>query len=299
MDSTAANEKLLALLHDKLMQLMPVPKRLESDHGDIALTRYDSTTATENCLYHPMIALVVGGDKCAFYGEKEVSYGKGEYVILCSDMPGVFHITEASQDYPFLSISLRLDPLVVRTLLANCQCDMEFSSSGQASICKGIASDDLLMTFYRLLQLFDSKDEDEFLCNMIVKEMHYFALQSPLGERLCQFSMPGTRDNRIARAIAYMRKNFREQIHMEELARQVNLAPSTFNKYFREVTSLSPLQFQKHLRLNEARRLLLIGNMEARAAAPAVGYESESQFSREYKRHFGEPPIKNTAKNHT
>ncbi len=118
-----------------------------------------------------------------------------------------------------------------------------------------------------------------------------------MGGKLYQFSMPGTRDNRIGRAIEFMRKNFREQINMEELAKRVCLAPSTFNKYFREITSLSPLQFQKHLRLSEARRLLLIENMEARTVASSVGYESESQFSREYKRHFGQPPIRNVINN--
>ncbi len=171
MNAPFPNEKLLELLQKKVMEFLPFPQRLESGQGGMALTRYDSTTSTENCLYHPMIALVLSGDKRAFYGEKEVNYGKGEYVMLCSDMPGVFHISRASRDSPFLSISLRLNPGVVRSLMAEGQCNMEDLSTGQASIFKSIATDDLLMTFYRLLQLFPSIGQgDDFLFRMLVKE---------------------------------------------------------------------------------------------------------------------------------
>ncbi len=287
-----SSDKILALICDRLVELLPVQQRDANSLPDVAITRYDCNSPPENCLYYPMIALVAQGCKRAFYGEEEVVYGKGEYIALCSDMPGRFHVVDASPEQPFLSISLRLDPHIIINLVADNLFDAERLINKEMPIGKARATEGLLLAFYRLLQLFDEKPYNQFIFELVKKEIHYYLLNSPLGEKLCLFSLPGTRDYRIARAIEILRKNYMNQINMEDLAKQVNMSTSTFNKYFKEITSLSPLQFQKHLRLHEAQRLLSMEKMDARSTSLAVGYESESQFSREYKRYFGITPMK-------
>lgn len=296
MERNASEDRILCLIRDRLMDLLPAQQRDSSSLADVALTRYNHVSTPENCLYYPMIALVAQGSKRAFYGEEEVVYGKGEYIALCSDMPGRFHITAASPEEPFLSVSLRLDPHIIMNLLAEDQFNGGYSGRKEGSIGKAAASEALLLAFYRMLQLIGEGRFSQFVFQLLKKEIHYYLLNSELGEKLCLYSLPGTRDYRVSRAVEMLRKRYREQLNMEDLARQVSMSPSTFNKYFKEITSLSPLQFQKHLRLHEAQRLLCMENMDARSASLAVGYESESQFSREYKRHFGLSPMRSLKK---
>lgn len=287
-----SSDKILALICERLLELLPVQDRDSSSLPGVAITRYDSNSPPENCLYYPMIALVAQGCKRAFYGEEEVIYGSGEYIALCSDMPGRFHIIDASPEKPFLSISLRLDPRIIINLVADNLFNVERPASREAAIGKATATEGLLLAFYRLIQLIGEKPDNRFIFELAKKEIHYYLLNIPLGEKLCLFSLPGSRDYRIGRAIEILRKNYMSQINMEDLAKQVHMSTSTFNKYFKEITSLSPLQFQKHLRLHEAQRLLSMEKMDARSTSLAVGYESESQFSREYKRYFGITPRK-------
>ncbi len=287
-----SKDRILGLICERLKELLPVQARVTDLLPDVAITRYDSNSPPENCLYYPMIALVAQGRKRAFYGEEEVMYGSGEYIALCSDMPGRFHVLDATLEKPFLSISLRLDPNIIINLVADNLFNGERGDNKEVTIGKEAAAEGLLLAFYRLIQLMGEKPYNQFIFELVKKEIHYYLLNSGLGEKLCLFSLPGTRDYRIARAIEILRKNYMRQINMEDLAKQVHMSISTFNKYFKETTSLSPLQFQKRLRLHEAQRLISMEKMDARATSLAVGYESESQFSREYKRYFGITPMK-------
>lgn len=287
-----SSDKILALICERLLELLPLQERNSNLLPDVAITRYDRNAPPENCLYYPMIALVAQGCKRAFYGDEEVIYGSGEYIALCGDMPGRFHIIDASPEKPFLSVSLKLDPWLIINLVADNLFDAGPLANKEVAIGKAAATDGLLLAFYRLLQLIDGNPCNQFIFELIKKEIHYNLLNSALGKKLCLFSLPGSRDYRISRAIEILRKNYMNQINMEDLAKQVHMSTSTFNKYFKEITSLSPLQFQKRLRLHEAQRLLSMEKMDARSTSLAVGYESESQFSREYKRYFGITPMK-------
>ena len=289
----------LELLCKELLSYLKSDERMATAIEGLMLTRIDHQTAPEQCLYYPLIALVVQGRKQAFYGEREISYGAGEYVVLGNDMPGIYHILDSSPENPFLSISIRLDPKIITNLILN---DLSNSpivqNSDYPAIAKETASCDLLLAFYRLLRLLDSPETIPLFAPSLIREIHYTVLNGKHGEKIRLAVTPGTRDNRIAQAIAWMRGHFKESFSMPELARNAGMAPATFNRYFRELTSISPLQFQKRLRLYEAQRLMFLENMDARSASSLVGYESEAQFSREYKRLFGQPPAQDAAKSH-
>lgn len=159
----------------------------------------------------------------------------------------------------------------------------------------GIAETDeaLLDAFYRLISLLDRPERQKIMAPMIIKEIHYLLLTSPLGDILRSVNTKGSRNNQIADAIAWLKENYRQPLKIEELAHKFNMAESSFYRHFSKVTSLSPLQYQKRLRLYEAQRLMLSENLDAANAAYEVGYESASQFNREYKRMFGMPPKTN------
>jgi transcriptional regulator GlxA family with amidase domain len=152
---------------------------------------------------------------------------------------------------------------------------------------------DVLDAFLRLVELLDRPEQIPVLAPMIIREIHYRLLIGPQGERLRMINTLGTQSNQIARSITWLKENYREPLQVDELARKVNMATSTFHRHFRQVTTLSPLQFQKRMRLFEAQRRMLVENEDASIAALAVGYESPTQFNREYKRQFGEPPHRN------
>lgn len=152
------------------------------------------------------------------------------------------------------------------------------------------AGAELLEAFVRLVDLLDAPGRISVFAPMILREIHYHLLSGSQGGCLRFFSSTGTQAGQVARAVSWLRENFARPFHIEELARQTNMAPSTFHRHFRQVTGMSPLQFQKRLRLYEAERLMLVEGKDASSAAIEVGYESVSQFNREYKRQFGAPP---------
>lgn len=279
-----------ALLRDRILRHMPEPGRLETALPGIALTRYDCETAPEKCLCSPMAALVVQGFKHAFYGERETNYGPGQCVVLGIDLPGVFQVVDASPTRPFLSMSIRLDNWIIAGLLSEAPALAVQTTDSPGPVQVADASGELLDAFNRLLLLLDTPERIPVFAPMLMREIHFYLLEGSLGGALRLFSIAGTKSHKIAQAIAWLRAHFSEPLQMETLARRVNMASSTFNRYFREVTSLSPLQFQKRLRLYEAQRLMFREGQDACSAATAVGYESSSQFTREYKRLFGAPP---------
>lgn len=281
---------LLEFLHSELLHWLPTSRRIPTAIDGLVLTRIDQQSSPEKCLYYPLIALVIQGRKRAFYGENELTYGAGEFVILGNDMPGAYHILDSTPDRPFLSLSIRLDPRRIASLCLEGNARMPQARENESAVGKEKAGEDLLLAFYRLLRLLREPESIPICAQAVLTEIHYYILKGPLGDKLRLAATPDTRDNRIAQSITWLRGHFRENFLMPELARLVNMAPSTFNRCFRELTSVSPLQFQKRLRLYEAQRLMTIENMDARAAALTVGYESEAQFSREYKRLFGQPP---------
>ena len=283
-------------LKEKLLKWLPEQSRLETPIPGLALTRHDENTSAIRCFYTPMIALVVQGFKRSMIGDHEANYGELHCVTVGIDMPGVFHITDASPQAPFLSLSVKLDRRIITQLITEVPSIVTAQEGEVTPIVVDEAGKELLQVFSRLVELLDTPSRIPVLAPMIIREIHYYLLCGSQGKCLRLFNTNGTQANQIAQAISWLRENYTSPLRMEELARYVNMAPSTFNRHFKEVTSLSPLQFQKRLRLYEAERLMLLEGKDAGTAALMVGYESGSQFNREYKRQFGAPPRKDIAK---
>lgn len=288
--SASAEFKLNGSLKRTLLKWLPEPGRLETAISGLALTRFDENIPAVRCFYHPMVALVVQGFKHSMIGDHEANYGEMHCVTVGIDMPGVFHITNASPEAPFLSLSVKLDRRVIAQLMTE---DPSIVATGEDDwnpVVVDEAGKDLLQAFVRLVELLETPSRIPVLAPMIVREIHYYLFCGSQGRCLRLFSTTGTQANQIAEAITWLREHYTESLNMEDLARRVNMASSTFNRHFKQVTSLSPLQFQKRLRLYEAERLMLQEGKDAGTAALMVGYASGSQFNREYKRQFGAPP---------
>ncbi len=283
-------------LKERLLKWLPEQSRLETPISGLALTRHDENTSAIKCFYTPMIALVVQGFKRSMIGDHEANYGELHCVTVGIDMPGVFHITDASPQAPFLSLSVKLDRRIITQLITEAPSIVTVQEGEVTPIVVDEVGKDLLQAFSRLVELLDTPSRIPVLAPMILREIHYYLLCGSQGKCLRLFNTNGTQANQIAQAISWLRENYTSPLRMEELARYANMAPSTFNRHFKEVTSLSPLQFQKRLRLYEAERLMLLEGKDAGTAALMVGYESGSQFNREYKRQFGAPPRKDVAK---
>ena len=283
-------------LKERLLKWLPEQSRLETPISGLALTRHDENTSAIKCFYTPMIALVVQGFKRSMIGDHEANYGELHCVTVGIDMPGVFHITDASPQAPFLSLSVKLDRRIITQLITEAPSIVTVQEGEVTPIVVDEVGKDLLQAFSRLVELLDTPSRIPVLAPMILREIHYYLLCGSQGKCLRLFNTNGTQANQIAQAISWLRENYTSPLRMEELARYANMAPSTFNRHFKEVTSLSPLQFQKRLRLYEAERLMLLEGKDAGTAALLVGYESGSQFNREYKRQFGAPPRKDVAK---
>jgi AraC-like DNA-binding protein len=283
-------------LKAKLLQWLPGQSRIATAIDGLVLSRRDEINQPENCFYKPTVGIVVQGFKRSLIGNEEYRYGQYHCMVAGVDMPSVNHITTASPKEPFLALSIKLDRYLITQLTA------EIPDSGRPAKASGRAvvvtdvSHDILDAFLRLVELLDVPARIPVLAPMIIREIHFHLLEGPQGECLRLFSTLGTQSHQIAQAINWLRKNYMAPLHIEELARRVNMAESTFHRHFREVTTMSPLQFQKQLRLYEAQRKMLVDDRDANTAALEVGYESATQFNREYKRMFGEPPYRDVSR---
>lgn len=216
--------------------------------------------------------------------------------MLGIDMPGIFQIMSATPTTPFLSLSVKLDNRIIFNLFNEIPALTETTPDSSSPVGVMDVSFELLDAFRRLVNLLEYPESIPLFGNAIMREIHFHILSGKLGSQLRLFNTFGTKAYQIGGAISWLRDNYKSAFKIGDVAARANMAPSTFNRYFRQVTGLSPLQFQKHLRLHEAERLMLVENNDATSAALAVGYESGSQFTREYKRLFGVPPRKDMAR---
>ncbi len=279
-------------LKEKLLRLLSESGRIPTAIDGLMLSRWNEISPSESCFYQPSIAVLVQGFKRSMVGNEEYCYGEQHCMVVGVDMPGVYHITRASTEEPFLSLSIKLNRYTITQLLA----EMPPLPTPQKISYSGIVVSKVplkvLDAFLRLVDVLDHPDQIPVIAPMIIREIHYHLLTSPQGECLRLVNTLGTQSNQIARAISWLRDNYKAPLQVETLAEQMNMAASTFHRHFRKVTTLSPLQFQKRLRLYEAQRLMLAEGKDATSAALNVGYESVTQFNREYKRLFSEPPFR-------
>jgi AraC-like DNA-binding protein len=240
----------------------------------------------------PMLAIVVQGKKAALLGEETHHYGAAQYLVVSVNLPISGFVVEASKEQPFLGFKLNLDPHQLCEIIAahpNIQAGNKETSVRGFFVSTAEVS--LLDCAIRLTRLLDTPQDIPFLAPTIVREIHYRLLMGQQGEAVRQIATSGSNMQRIAAVLVRIKTDFTEPLRVEDLAEQARMSPSSFHHHFKQVTSMSPLQYQKQLRLLEARRLMLAENSNAISAADRVGYESPSHFSREYARMFGAPPI--------
>jgi AraC-like DNA-binding protein len=244
----------------------------------------------------PMLAIVVQGKKAALLGEEAYYYGAAQYLILSVDLPISGFITEATPAQPYLGFKLDLDPRQLGEIIT---AQTSIIASKKETSVKGFfvsTADALLLDCaLRLTKLLDTPQDIPMLAPMIIQEIYYRLLMGEQCEAVRQIATSGSNMQRIAQVIQHIKTDFTKPLRVENLADLAKMSPSSFHHHFKQVTSMSPLNYQKQLRLLEARRLMLVENSTAANAADRVGYESPSQFSREYARMFGAPPIRDIA----
>jgi AraC-like DNA-binding protein len=294
-------DKTNKLLIEALTRLMPEPGRFETGIKGFGIGRRNGPGGISRCFYSPIIALMVQGKKHSFVGTEEVIYSPKKCVFIGVDLPTEGRIIEASPKKPCLSIILELDAAIFSELLAAIPSSETAELYDKTSPRQGMAVVDVdpyvLDAFLRLTELLNpqvkSPAERAVLGPMIIREIHYRLLQGPLGDQLRMIHTKGSRSYQIDQAILWLKKNYKKPLPINKLAKMVDMAPSTFRRHFLQLTTISPLQYQKRLRLLESQHLMLTEGMDITGAAYSVGYESITQFNREYKRMFGEPPGKN------
>lgn len=244
-------------------------------------------------VYDPMINLILTGSKTMTVGERTLRYNPATYFVMSVDLPAVGSVHPAETGEPYLAVSLTLEPTIVANLLA----DIPKPAGGDLyspGFSIAPVTDELLDAWVRMLRLMERPADVAALAPAYEREILYRVLQGPHGWMLRDIAAPGTALSRVGIAIQWIRKNFTLPLRVEALAQMAALSVSAFHRHFKAVTALSPLQYQKRIRLLHARSLLIAGEGNATSVAFGVGYESATQFSREYSRFFGLPPSKDT-----
>lgn len=269
----------------------------DGDHETVipglSLYRSSQPIPSKCGLYTSTLTLVAQGSKQVILAGERYDYDQANYLVTTIDLPVIYSVTEASPETPCLCVVWQLDPARIAELLT---ADLP---PNRASAGRGMSisplSHDMLDAVLRLVRLLDTPADIPMLAPLIERELLYRLIISDQGARLRQIAMNGSQTQQIARAIDWLRQHYSAPLRVQELARTVNMSVSSLHHHFKAITAMSPLQYQKLLRLQEARRLLLTEQCDAASAAHRVGYESPSQFSREYSRFYGAPPLRDVA----
>jgi AraC-like DNA-binding protein len=245
-------------------------------------------------LYPPSLCVIAQGSKAVMLGDERYVYDRSRFLVASVDLPAIGQILEAGPDKPYLCVMLELEPKEVASMLLDADAAVGGPAREERATARGLflskSSPVFTESVLRLLRLLATPEDIRALAPLAEREILYRLLKSEEGWRLRQIAAGQGQARRIAKAIAWLRTHFHEGLRVEALAEEANMSVSSFHAHFKSVTAMSPLQYQKQLRLQEARRLLLTDTVDAATAGHRVGYESPSQFSREYRRAFGVPP---------
>ncbi|EMN7236851.1 AraC family transcriptional regulator [Vibrio parahaemolyticus] len=258
----------------------------------LRFSRWTTPTPPTSYTHNPSICLIAQGRKRVLLGEESFIYDANHFLISSVDLPIIANIIEASEEQPYLGLIMELDLTEISQLIVDSELAFTQAKEAQKGIAVGESSESLLDAFVRLAELLDEGQNIKILAPIIKREIFYRLLMSEQGTRLHQIVTAGSHSHQIAKAIDWLKNNFVKPLSVGDLASFTGMSKSSFYTHFRSMTSMTPLQFQKKLRLSEARRLMLTENLDAMAATFKVDYESPSQFSREYSRLFGAPPSK-------
>ncbi|KPZ70028.1 HTH-type transcriptional activator RhaS [Pseudoalteromonas sp. P1-26] len=283
--------KMSAGLADKIAPLIGQQETADSVIEDLFFYRQtQAATSCSMCVVEPSIALVLQGAKSMTLGEDVFKYDPHKYLITSIDLPAKMQVLEAKDDAPYLGLVLKLDLAMLGELISQIPLDKLNKQSLNKGMTLGEMTEPLLNAFTRLIELVDDPESMPVLAPLIKREIFWRVLNSEHGAELRHIVSTGSQGLRIARSVKWLKENYDQPLSVEDLAGLAKMSKSTFHHHFRDLTSMSPLQYQKRLRLMEARRLMVGESMDASGAAFKVGYESPSQFSREYSRFFGLSP---------
>jgi AraC-like DNA-binding protein len=248
-------------------------------------------------IYPTMVCFVLQGAKRVAFGGRSLVYRGESYMLLSADLPVTGQVIEATPRAPYLAISLLIDPAAIAGLVIDTGAPPPATSAtSQAGLGIGRLTADLQEPLLRLLRLLDTPGDIRVLAPLAERELLYRLLQGPHGARLHQITVAGSRLSQVRRAIEWIRGNLARPMRVDTLAAHAGMSAASFHRHFKAVTGLSPLQYQKQIRLQEARQRLLAAPGDVTSVALGLGYESTSQFTREYGRLFGLPPAKDAAR---
>ena len=279
-------------LLDRLERHAPACGDFRTAIPSLSFIRRDGPTAPVSYLQEPSVCLIAQGAKRVFLGEQRFEYDANHFLVTALDLPIVAEITKASRAKPYLGVKLRLDQRSISQLIADDSVAFRREDVAQQAMTVSALTLPLISAFLRLIDLLDEAENIPVLGPMIEREITYRLLTSEQGPLLYHIGTSGSQGHGISRAIGWLMKNFDRPFKVDDLAKLCRMSSSSFHHYFRSLTSMSPLQYQKWLRLQEARRIMLAEGLDAANAAFRVGYESPSQFSREYRRMFSESPAR-------
>lgn len=281
---------LTGLLARAVERLVATPGDHQTAVSELTLHRRNHPTEPIHCIYTLGIAVTLQGAKDVLFGDKKLSYGPGQSLLATIDLPVSFHVTRATSRDPYLGIMLKFDSNLIMQVASEVEMARPHKGVAYEPISLQRLDAPVLDALHRMILLLDELPLLPLLAPLIRREIIIRLFTGPHGPHLCRLVSAAGPTRQIAQSVAWIKQNFSEEMRVRELAEHANMSPTTFRQHFRTITGMSPVQFQKLLRLQEARQLMLNQNMSASSASALVGYESASQFNREYRRLFGDPP---------
>jgi AraC-like DNA-binding protein len=282
-------------LVERMAQAIPEDGTVEVFPG-FFLGRSSQPTEKAHSVFKPAFCVIAQGSKQVLLGEEVFRYDPGHYLISTVDLPIVSRVVEASKERPYLSFRLDLDGSLVASVMMESGIEIKKGDARVKAMDVSSIDANMLDAVVRMARLLDTPDEIEVLAPLIIREVVYRLLRGEQGARLSHLLASGGATRRISKAVEQLRENIDQPLKIETIARELGMSVSGFHHHFKSVTAMSPLQFQKQIRLQEARRLMLGEDLDAASAGFRVGYEDPSYFSREYKKLFGAPPQRDIAK---
>ena len=281
-------------LIERTMRAAPEGGLLEVYSG-VYLARSSCPTEPVHSVFQPAFCVIAQGSKNVLLNEDVFRYDPGHYLISSVDLPIVSHVLEASAEEPYLSFRLDLDPAIVASVMVESGVKIRKSDESVKAMDVSPIDAELLEAVVKLARLLETPEEMKFLAPLVIREIIYRLLKGEQGARLSHLVTAEGDARRISRAVRQLRENIDQPLRIENIARDLGMSVSGFHHHFKSVTSMSPLQFQKQIRLQEARRLMLGEDLDVASAGFRVGYEDPSYFSRDYKKLFGVPPQRDIA----
>lgn len=279
-------------LRDLVLRHMPNEAWQPTAIADLSFLRGNGSPMPVSIIYKPMLCIALQGMKQIAYGDQLFHYGAGSALVVSIDMPITGKLIGATPEEPYLAVVLQIDP----TAVAQMHVDMQGADDPDKPLAMSSAkADDALVdAMLRLARLVERPEEAPILAPLITREILFRVLNGEQGALLRHLALNNSRTAQVARAVAWVRDHFREPLRVDDLAKHVGMSATSLHRHFKALTQMSPLQYQKQLRLQQARQILMAGGSDVGSVSAQVGYESATQFTREYSRMFGAPPRRDT-----